>query len=576
MTPPNKTAAQKIVLSNSKRIQRLGLHNDQTIQFMQNLSLSPILDVALQFANRLSHMLDQMEFRNAIHGSETVPRLNPDTSFEIGKTVGRGLSYRIGINDLTTHAIVCGASGSGKTTTISRFVDELLGGPRIILIDHKTEGLRFVNRIRNAAYISPDDQRWNCLSGIGDQHSYIRFVCSQLAKLMALLPVTTNAAQAKLLSLCCDRNNLPAISDLSDVFLALAQKELRSSLHTSSRGFVDLAINMGKWSTVRQGNWPFDDYLLSAIPLKDCPDAFEYFYIAVLFRQLMDRAMAGGNTSSLKQLVVFDEGRGFFGKELEPGSGSGRVNLQAKILTQSRSFGIGNIIGSQSVSSIQSTVIDNAGIFIAMRTNSEQEAKICCRRLGLNKSRYMELINMPVGTAWIVSPQCRQPVKIKIQYNDLGDYPSEADIYRRMKPLRDSWDSRTIFAPTKSEAEATIDFRELLGEKASDTEPSAESTETTQTEPNHEPKSFIRKPTDPVIISEYLAILRSCEAHPKFGATAHYKSMGWSMGRGNRVKARLVELGWVETASVISPKGGRPKITLQLTETGRGVLDEPA
>ena len=382
----------KQLLSLQERMNRLGVQDDPLYQFDYELCFSPMDHVARKFLAKLDSKLSRVELNEIRQGNESVPNLSADTSIEIGKTVGKGLSYRIRINDLTTHAIIGGASGSGKTTTISRIVDELLGGTRIIFIDHKTEGLRFINKTQNAAYFHPGEQRWNCLSGTGDQSNYIRFVCSQLAKLMALLPVTANAVQAKLLSLCSDRNNLPSISDLSRVFLALAQRELRSSLHTASRGFADLTVNMGKWATVRRGHWSFDSHLLSVIPLKDCPTAFEYFYIALLFRQLMDRALVGGHTSELTQILVFDEGRGFFGKEMEPASSSGRVNLQAEILTKSRSYGIGNIIGTQSITSLQSAAIDNAGIFIALRTNSEQEAKVCCHRLGLNASRYMEFM----------------------------------------------------------------------------------------------------------------------------------------------------------------------------------------
>ncbi|MEI7850282.1 MAG: DUF87 domain-containing protein [Kiritimatiellales bacterium] len=565
MKSSDKPALHKLILSNAKRMQDLGLQHRDDLQFLHRLSQSPLPHAAFKFASKLGRTLDTLEFQQAVHGNETVPNLSADTSIEIGKTVGKGLSYRIRSSDLTTHMVVCGASGSGKTTLIGQIVNALLGELLILLFDHKDEGLRFVNKIQNAVYVPMDRQRWNCLSGTGDQRDYIRFICSQLTKLMALLPVTSNAVQAKLLALCSDRGNLPAVADLSRVFLALAQKELRSSLHTASKGFSDLAVNMGRWADVRQGHWPFDDYLLSVVPLKNCPATFECFYIATIFRQLMDRATSGGHTGSLRQLVVFDEGRGFFGREMEPGSGSGRGNLQAEIFTKSRSYGIGNIIGTQSIFSLQSTAVDNAGIFIALRTNSEQEAKSCCRRLGLDESRYMEFINMDVGTAWVVSPSCRHPLKIWIPFCDLGTYPSETDIASRMNPIWISWDARTVFAPEKSDAEDAIDFRELLGETTPCPSAPVEAETTEPVDPS------LQQPNDPAILSEYFAMLRSCEAHPDFGAAAHYKALGWSGGRGNRVKNRLIELGWIEAVRIVSPQGGRPKETLQLTETGKGM-----
>lgn len=574
--PQHSKNIHRHLLSLKERMLALGVQDDPLYQFDYELCLSPIAHVARKFIVKLDCKLGRLELNGIRQADESVPNLDPDSSIELGKTVGQKLPYRIKINDLTTHAIVCGASGSGKTNTISLIITSLLGCIRMILLDHKDEGLRFVSKIPGAVYIPPERQRWNWLASNGKQTDYIRFVCTQLAKLIGLLPVTLNAVQAKLLALCHDQNNLPAVSDLSDLFFALAKKDSRSSLFTAARGFDDLAISMGKWAAVRQGRWPFDDHLLSVVPLKDCPTAFEYFYISLLFKQLMDRASAHGHGNALKQLVVFDEGRGFFGRELEPGSGSGRINLQSDILTKARSYGIGNIIGTQSISSLQSVVVDNAGIFIALRTNSEQEAKACCRRLGFNDSRYMELINMPVGTAWVVSPQCQQPVKIKVPFLDLGDYPSETEIAQRMAPLWTQWDNETVFAPTKTEKEVAIDFRELLGEKSAELSSTGNPSKAVETEPVQPTQPSVQKPSDPQILSEYFALLRSCKAQPDFGASAHYKSLGWSGGRGNRVKSKILELEWIEVARVASPKGGRPKETLQITEKGKEVLNESA
>lgn len=580
MTLPNQSKLRKFQLANSKRVERMGLHNDKAVQFMLKLSLSPIPDVAFKFTHKLNRMLDEMEFRHAIHGCEVLPVLGSDISIEIGKTVSKGESYRIKIDDLTTHMAVAGTTGSGKTNLASLIVKALEGVVRMILFDHKDEGLRFFNMVANSAYLPPENQRWNPLCGAGTQSDYIRFVSSQLAKLMALLPVTTNAMRAKLLHLCSG-TNLPSIADLPALFTALAKQEMRTSLHTASRGFEDLAVTMGRWAEVRQGNWPFDNHPLCIIPMKDCPETFEYFLIAILFKQLTDRASVQGHDAiTLKQCSLFDEGRNFFGKEFEPMRGSGRTNLQSTILTKMRSYGIGCIICTQSITGIQQSVIDNAGIFMAFRTNSEQEAKACCRRLGIDESRYMELVNMEVGTAWIVSPQCRQPVKIRVPFVDLGDYPSEMDIIRRVEPLWNEWDKATVFAPVKDDLDSIPDFREILGE----IEPQ---TTIEQTEP--EESETLEKGSNPIIetaeqpapntspiLAEYFTLLHSCEANPDFAVTAHYKAQGLSARRGNRIKTKLIELGWVEAVRIAPLKAGRPKETLQLTGKGKGVLDEHA
>lgn len=75
-------------------------------------------------------------------------------------------------------------------------------------------------------------------------------------------------------------------------------------------------------------------------------------------------------------------------------------------------------------------------------------------------------------------------------------------------------------------------------------------------------------------IGEYFELLRSCEQHSEYGVSTHYKSLGWSAGRGTRVRNKLVKLNWIEINRVVSPKGGRPREILSLTEEGKRSLHE--
>ncbi len=576
MTPrKTPTNHRERLVALKEQLYRLGLQGDPLLQFYLEQCLSPIERTASKFYSLLSKRLSEEEFRKSIFGNESVPNLSPDTSIEIGKTVGKGLPFRVSIAKVM-HWLISGASGSGKTNLICVLERAVRNFIACTLIDHKDEGLRFINEVPNSAYYPLDKQRWNPLKGVGNQTDYIRYFSSLLTRMMALLPVTANAVRAQLLNLCSDQNNLPAISDLAGVFQKLAQQEMRSSLHTASRCFGDLAVSMGRWADVRTGQWPFGEHMLNVIPLKDMPAAFEHFYISLLLKHMTDQASVQGHSTALRHILFFDEALTYMGKEMEPAAGSGRTNQVAEMMRTSRSYGISIIAAVQSLSKIQDSVIDNAGIFIAFRANSVQEAKICCKRMGFDESRYPEILNLETGTAWITS-QCHQPIKIKVPFVDLGDYPSDADIARRMEPSWVKWDTEAVFAPEKSDQNTAIDFRELLGE----IEPKISDSQTNIVVPENENQADTSSPEipeipqpqyTPPILKEYFALLQSSSENPDYSATAHYKSLGLSARRGNRIKAKIIELGWVEAVRASTGKSGRPAELLKPTKRGRKML----
>jgi hypothetical protein len=580
---PESTAPMKInqhsknivkhLRSLEERMNKLGVMGDPLYQFDLEMCFSPIGHVARKFIVKLDRKLNRRELNEMLHKDETIPIFDFESSIEIGKTVNQGLSFRVPITK-AVHWLVVGSSGAGKTNLFCVVEKAVRNVIPCTLIDHKNEGARFIHAVPNAAYIPIDKQRWNLLAGVGNQTDYIRYLSDQLAKLMDLVRGTRNAVLAKLLSLCSNKDTLPSISDLAELFRILAQQENRNNLNTAARGFEDLAAAIGRWADVRAGKWPFV-HMLNVIPMKDVPPSLEFLYISMLLKHMTDRASLNGHSTTLCHFLFFDEALNWMGKEMEPPAGSGRTNQVATMMRISRSYGFAILAAVQSLSMVQDAVVDNAGIFIVFRVNSVKDAKHICRRLGFDESRFREIMNLETGMAYVSMPNS-EPIKIRVPFVDLGDYPSEADIRKRMAPLWAQWDNETVFAPTKVKEEATIDFREILGEKPSDIESTEELAEPASSKPVETTPSTAHKPSDPLILSEYFELLRSCKAHPVYGASSHYQALGWSGGRGNRVKNKLLELGWIEAVRISSPKGGRPKETLCLLPAGWEVLNESA
>lgn len=574
----SNSALNKIRISNEKRARNLDLQPDHIRDLKLSISHSKLKHRGSneRFAMRVSNDLGHLEYTRELHENDDpqIPEIDPHLSILIGYMIRTRTPYRITLNNLPLHILICGCSGSGKSTLINLILRDLVGKVGITFFDHKDEGLRFANKYRNSLYAPIHRQRWNCLLSRGDQGTYIRFLAGLISRVMALVPVTANALRAKLANLCTNPNDLPSIFDISLVLQELAKRENRSVLHTAARSLNDLVSSLGKWANVRSGPWPFSEQGMCIIPLKGIPAAIENFYITIFYTQLMDSISQSGHEAELSRVLVFDEARQFFGLEFAEGTGSGRANIQTQAMTQARSYGIANILGTQSASMLQSAVVDNSGTFIALRTNSEKEAKFCCRRLGFPDEYYTHLLNLPVGQAWITSPTFRKPVLVKIPYYELGEFPSTEEIENRMAPVWESWDSQATLSPVRVEQSSHLDFRDILGER--ETTPSPEdvtkevSVETTPVSP--------KEPVSEKILDEYFEFLRSCKSHPEFGSSEHYKGLGWSAGRGNRIKNTLLECGWVTSSrsSSTSTSGGRPRKTLLISEQGERILNEHA
>ncbi len=564
-------------LENERRMRELGVDASPLYRHYQILGLSPLRkgSVAERFGRKLSGKLDSIEFARAMNPESGVhiPEMCPEESVLLGHTLSGDQPYPLHHNALPQHIVCNGASGSGKTVFAFGLTLQLSGRFDVTLFDHKDEGPRFAAKIPRSVYLPLTRQRWNLLQAGRDQAGHMLHFAQQSARVAALAPVTTHATSAVLQRLCTDPDNIPAVADLGKIFHELASRESRHNLHSAAKGFDDLSLLMGDWARVRkEPPGFFKSHRLTILQRKDLPPVLEVFFSGLLFKRFMDEVTAEGHSLTINRIFIFDEGRGFFGEELEAGAGSGRQNLQTELTTKCRSYRFPLIINTQSASKLQSSVLDNAATYVALRTNSEREAKFNCRRFGLPDERYREFMELETGTAFVVSPTCPVPVKIRIPNNDLGEYPSDAATHAAMSPIWKAWDEATVFAEVQSGIFDPIDFRDILGETHSEETPPEEVDP--EDPANSEPP--LSGKTAPKILDESLALLRSCRENPEHGVMAHYRSLGWSAGRGHRIKTELIDAGWLKSARITSPTGGRPRESLRLTAQGERILDEHA
>jgi len=581
MKRPNQTVF-KLFLENQERIQHLGVQHDPVVDHYVSVCFSRLNkgEVALKAAQHLSTYLDRVEWIQAKGSHDVkVPALTSGLSILIGKTLD-GQDYCLSGADICTPTVITGASGGGKSTLIANIVAQGVAHVPVVLFDHKDEGSRFLSLTSDSHYVPLSKLRWNLLKGEGNQEDYLRFWVTQLARTGGLVRVTSFATQATLPELCHNRNDLPAVVDLAEVFENLSKSSKRSNLQTAARAIQDLASCLGQWAQVRKGLSPIPQAKLTIFPFKDVPGSIENFFISIFFKQLMDNLTASGHDASLKRLIIFDEGRGFFGKEHELPTGAGRINIQTTITTQSRSYGLGTIVAFQSALTQQSSLLDNAGTFIALRANSEAEAKFLCRRFAWPESRYPEFMQLKVGEAIVTSPRCLTPTLVKVPYLGMGRYLTKAEVDAHMRDIYQEWDSKCTFAPSASEKQKKLNFRDLLtppprmpGEQPPPAttqafEPSPMPTETDSPKPTKTANPLAESP----LTKQLVEFVTACSDHPDFGVTQIYNELSLSASVGRRIQKAVIQAGYLTTKSAKSPKGGRPKTVFILTHKGTELI----
>ncbi len=264
----------------------------------------------------------------------------------------------------------------------------------------------------------------------------------------------------------------------------------------------------------------------------------------------------------LNRIYLSDEATMEFGKELSQDAGSGYISAAKRAITQLRSTGTGILAGVQLVSEIDPSLKANARTLACFQSPNLRDAQEMQRMLGLPESEVATLQKLPTGTAYVLSEGFRRAVLVRVPAYELGPYPSDEAVASHMAAELAQLQAETIYSPLPDK-DPVIDCREWLGEPK-------------PPEPEAVPAEV---PLDPALkqrfFAEHRLLLQDIQTAPQASVTDHYRTLGWSAGRGHRVKEQLLTMGLIvshrqKTAS------GRPREVLALTPLGERFLHEAA
>ena len=144
------------------------------------------------------------------------------------------------------------------------------------------------------------------------------------------------------------------------------------------------------------------------------------------------------------------------------------------------------------------------------------------------------------------------------------NYPSQREVQAHMLPELLKIQAESDYAAFAEASTPPINYRAIVGERhgASHQEPTV-----TRREHN---ESVARTPG---LFADHLAFLNEVAKHPSASIVEHYRNLKWSSGRGDRIKAQLLEVELISSDRHGSGNG-RPREILKLNASAISLLNE--
>lgn len=285
---------------------------------------------------------------------------------------------------LTTHAVVLGSTGSGKTGLLIAMVEELnKKSIPVVLVDIKGDmaNVAIQDPSLSVYYIAPGSEHGeeiNILNDLGDSSNFVLLNLLDKIKekpngtahlfLKEEMKLMYKPSLEQLVYSCLDpQNQYMGVLALDEAFSPTKRKALAIKLNTFlSSDYAELwgsgrGIDMDEIAG-RRGIT-----IYSVASLNDEND--KAFAISYLLNKVFDWAKSKGGSDSLRMAVVIDECVGL----LPPTANPPTKEPILTILKQARAFGLGCILGTQNPVDIDYKALANCNTWFIGRMNSEQD-----------------------------------------------------------------------------------------------------------------------------------------------------------------------------------------------------------
>jgi hypothetical protein len=466
---------------------------------------------------------------------------------------------------------IVGGSGSGKTVTLYTL---LCGIPEDVFLyapDAKREVWRiFRNLPRRVLYVRPNERYINILEcPTSDPVTYYTGLMDVWSRPLDLDDSTWPEVAGLLieirLALPKDKPML-ALGEFPAVLEEVGERRKKAKFNTAAARFRVLAFGYGDAAWVRRGPDLASRYSGLGMDYTGVSHRIRHVTDAHYLYAHMQICNARGHKNDLDFVLVCDEGLDVFGHMFGTQSGSGHVSFQDIVTSQGRSFGLGRIITFQFVGQGDASVLNNSAAIIALPVSDHAGARAVAGALNIPVESAAELQDLPPLEGYVKTPTFTPAVRLKVQYTELGPYPSDVEIQAVMEPEIRWMRENSIMAARRDDGKFTdIDYSVLLGYSAA---PVVLESAVPPVKEQVAPETA--KPLS--LVADWAAFLAGVEANPDISTSGLYSVLRLSGYRGNKLKSELLNAGLIAVERIKTT--GRPSDRITMTKLGQLSLED--
>jgi len=366
---------------------------------------------------------------------------------------------------LNRHALITGATGSGKSQTVRHLLEQLTRAriPWLVVEPVKSEYAAMAGRIAAAGgeltVISPADPAAIPLAvnPLAPEPGYPVQAHIDMVRALFLAAFDAHEPFPQIMSQALQRVYEscgwdpvsgagqpgaavpPAVPTLAQLQAAaievITEVGYGPELQADVRGFVDVrlrSLRTGSAGRFFEGGHPADIAELLrrnvVLAIEDVAnDEDKAFLIGTLIIRIVEylrlRARAGGGPAEdLRHVIVIEEAHRLLRADRE-GASAHAVELFASLLAEIRAYGEGLLIAEQIPAKLVADVVKNTALKIVHRLPAQDDRELVGATMNLDAEQSRQVVSFPPGVAAVFADGMDRPLRVRVPFGGYAERP---------------------------------------------------------------------------------------------------------------------------------------------------------